>query len=338
LSVNAVRGKIKKFRPEAVLTVHERFGWIVAEEFAQTNGIPLHLILHDEWFRNLRPSQAFERHSNRYFAPVYQRAASRLCVSPYMAEQYAELFGASGSVLYPSWAPGVQPKPAPERLRIGSAKPKAFYAGNIFGRGAWRALQILAETLAPSNGTLVLHSPVSASQAATEGLTAQNVELRGLVSWSELVTAIRNEAEFLFLPMSFDSEDARNMCINFPSKLADYTTTGVPVLIYGPLYSSAVRWGQENPDAAVIVGKDSPTELRAAVKRILSDGVMRHRLGTNAGDTGRKFFSHEVVERQFFRHLAERGNLRLEAGADYHRGELRSALASKECLVPRPSA
>ena len=46
------------FRPDAILTVHELFGWVTASELAAYLKVPLHLVMHDEWFRNLSMSPA----------------------------------------------------------------------------------------------------------------------------------------------------------------------------------------------------------------------------------------------------------------------------------------
>ena len=57
---------------------------------------------------------------------------------------------------------------------------------------------------------------------------------------------------FLFQCRSRNS-DRINMEMAFPSKLADCTATGLPLLIYGPAYCSAVTWARENPGVAEVV-------------------------------------------------------------------------------------
>ena len=56
--------------------------------------------------------------------------------------------------------------------------------------------------------------------------------------------------------------------VSFPSKLADYTATGVPLLVMGAVYSSAVRWAREFDGAAAVVVEDDGAEaLRARRSR-----------------------------------------------------------------------
>jgi hypothetical protein len=207
-------------------------------------------------------------------------------------------------VLYPSRPLGAEEHAAPpDRLRAAGISPVAFYAGNIYQPGYWRSLQRLAEALGPVAGKLVLYTPYSRAAAANHGLVADNVECRAMVRWDELVDRIRAEAQFLYLPMSFDPPDRANAVVSFPSKLVDYLATGVPVLIHGPEYSSAVRWATDHPESAEVVGEMGGLGLAQAVERLARDGEHRFRIGQKALAVGRGSFSHAVVEQIFFQHL-----------------------------------
>ncbi|HET6370269.1 MAG TPA: methyltransferase domain-containing protein, partial [Nitrospiria bacterium] len=86
-----------------------------------------------------------------------------------------------------------------------------------------------------------------------------------------------------------------NMKLSFPSKLADYTATGLPILIWAPPYSSAVRWARENEGAAEVVDNQNPAALEKAVKRLTGNGDHQTRLGKTALDMGRAYFSHDAA-------------------------------------------
>jgi glycosyltransferase involved in cell wall biosynthesis len=299
---------VRDFRPEALVTVHERFTWVIADRVALRFNLPLHLILHDEWFRNITFSEGFREPSNCYFSEVYQRASSRLCVSPYMEESYRVGFGREGTVLYPSRSVNalVHVSP-PERLRSVAGQPVAMYAGNIFQADFLKSMQCVAEALASMGGKLVLYTTYSKANAIRNGLTAENVEFRETVRWKELADRIRAEAHFLFLPMSFDENDRPNTAVSFPSKIVDYTGTGVPLLIYGPSYCSAVRWANDYPGTAEVVHEKSPQLLAEAVRRLVEDGSHRFRLGLRSLEVGRRCFSHESAEKILYNHLARLG-------------------------------
>jgi hypothetical protein len=67
-----------RFKPEAVLTIHDGFGWITASKVARALGVPLHIILHDEWFRNIPMAASLKPKFNEAFGSVYRGSASRL--------------------------------------------------------------------------------------------------------------------------------------------------------------------------------------------------------------------------------------------------------------------
>ena len=106
--------------------------------------------------------------------------------------------------------------------------------------------------------------------------------MRGLLPSRELVETLREVADVLLLPMSFVAADQPNMTISFPSKLTDYTSAGLPLLIFGPEYCSAVRWARDNPGVAEIVSTDSSEAAQAALARLANDANYRQRLAEAA--------------------------------------------------------
>ena len=96
-----VQALIGDFRPQAILTVAHGFSWLAASVFAERNKLPLHLIVHDEW-PQIAITGRTKSWMNKRFCNVYRKAASRLCVSPVMVEEYERRYGVRGIVLYPS--------------------------------------------------------------------------------------------------------------------------------------------------------------------------------------------------------------------------------------------
>jgi glycosyltransferase involved in cell wall biosynthesis len=105
--------------------------------------------------------------------------------------------------------------------------------------------------------------------------------------------------------MSFALHDRANMEISFPSKLTDYSATGLPILIWGPPYCSAVKWAKENPGVAEVVEELSMERLAQAVARLAANPSHRIELGANALEKGREYFSHEIVTRKFYQTIIQ---------------------------------
>jgi hypothetical protein len=279
------------FRPDFVITIHEQFGWLTAVQLSRRLGVPYHFFLHDDWFRNLPMAGVLRDRFESAFKEVYRDAASRLCISPYMEADYARRFGASGTVLYPSRSHGAPcfPPDAVNGAATSSTGLRVAYGGNIFHQGYWEALGHLADALAPIGGQLLIFGPRPAD-VEKHGLKRPHVTAFGFVS--NMAQAMREQSDVLFLPMTFEEKERPNMQVSFPSKLAEYTAAGRPILIYGPEYCSAVRWARENPQAAEVVAEAGVEGLRGALAR-LQDSSHRHALAVEALEAGKRTFSFE---------------------------------------------
>ena len=103
--------------------------------------------------------------------------------------------------------------------------------------------------------------------------------------------------------MTFEVKWREHMSLSFPSKLTDYTATGLPLLIFGPPYCSAVRWARENPGVAEVVDQEDTQELTMAVERLCQDPAYRSRLGAHASTKGQEYFSQDAVIKQFYQSI-----------------------------------
>ena len=290
----AMRG----FEPQAVLTVAHGNLWRTAARWAELKRLPLHVIVHDDWPRMV-PAASRER-VEREFARVYRQAASRLCVSPFMAEEYERRYGAKGTVLLPSRAHGpaaVDSVPATNgQPRSG---PTFAFAGTINSAGIVSLLNRLAEALRADQGRLLIFGPLTPEQAAASRLIGNNIVLEGLLPAAELHDRLRRDADVLFVPMSFAAPDRWNMRMSFPSKLTDYTAVGLPLLICGPAECSAVRWAEANPGVAEVVTSDDPAALGPVIDRLCRDAGHRARLARAAQLIGSRDFSATTAESIF---------------------------------------
>ena len=106
---------------------------------------------------------------------------------------------------------------------------------------------------------------------------------------------MRDEADVLFVPMSFEASDRNNMQLSFPSKLTDYTASGVPLLIYGPSHCSAVRWANDHRGAAATVTSEGEAGLSAVLQQMDSNAAYRMELARTAIAVGEAFFSHDAA-------------------------------------------
>jgi hypothetical protein len=291
----------QNFAPEAVLTVGHGYGWITAMAFALRHRLPLHFIVHDDWPSFCSHIAIVKYWINKKFARCYSVASSRLCVSPFMVEEYEKRYKVRGTVLYPSRAENSLPsEDLPKRLFSAHQQLVGAYAGNINSAAHARLISRLARALTQIDGKLLIFGPHSAEFLRSHGLDLPNIVLQGLVPSSELINRLREEVDFLFVPMSFDGTGhSENMRICFPSKIADYTVARVPLLICGPEYCSAVRWAELNHQIAEIVTTESVLALEACLKELQST-QHRQNLVNAAAVVSDHCFSHHRVQAIFY--------------------------------------
>jgi glycosyltransferase involved in cell wall biosynthesis len=112
------------------------------------------------------------------------------------------------------------------------------------------------------------------------GWNHEDIVYRSWVPQAELASAL-SSADILFLPYSFleGSRDAVETA--FPSKTADYLAAGKPILVFGPKYSSLVRYASEQGFAEV-VDEFSSAALAKSIQKIAFSPLYREHLAARA--------------------------------------------------------
>lgn len=295
IAARSIAAQIEAFRPNAVVTVTHGWEWIAAWRVARRLGLPLHLISHDDWEPTLPVPTIMRGWTRRCFARAYRDAASRLCVSPYMAAHYEKQFGAPGTLLYPSRAKDVLPPEGPPEPRASNGFTVG-YAGSVHAAFA-PVLRALATALDAIGGRLLIYSNLSASSAGALGLVSAHVKIERVMPPVELIRCLRSETDALFLVMS---EVGLNSRICFPSKLVDYTATGLPIIVSAPKESAPAYWVREHPAAAVHVDAGDNEGLHSAVVALAEDPGRRRALGVQAQQIGNAQFSYVRARDTFF--------------------------------------
>lgn len=299
-TADKITHRIQDVSFQSVLTVAHGYGWLVAARLAEERKLPLHFIIHDDWPRVARLPLGFRRWLDGRFAAVYKQASSKMCVSPSMRDAYNKRYGINADVLYPIRAAKCPEfSGPPDRLSRNDQPFTVAFAGTINSTGYVAALKTLYKALETVGGRLLVFGPLTDVEAHQLGLDLPNVILCGLLRWTDLFAQLRREVDALFVPMSFSQDDSLNMKMAFPSKLADYTAVGLPLLIYGPCYCSAVRWAHENPGTAEVVETEGAEGLARAVERLAKAPIDRLILAERALEVGRRYFSHSAMERVF---------------------------------------
>jgi glycosyltransferase involved in cell wall biosynthesis len=292
-----LRRVLREFRPDAILSIAHLSSWRTAAAVARRQGLPLHLVVHDDVLRMSSTGVARHAEVEAAFAAVYRQAASRLCISPLMEERFRARYGVRGDVLPPIRGPqatagGGSPPPGERRSLVFA------YTGSIYNRGHQGYLRPLALTLGERGHRLFIAGPLQQKDLATFGLDLPNVSATGFIPDEDFHATLRRDVDVLVVPMSFDPRHATDVQFSFPSKIADYTAVGLPLLVWGPAACSAVRWARDHGSCAEVIDDPSTGSLAAAVGR-LEDPHHRRRLGTAAMTAGDLTFTREGVTETF---------------------------------------
>lgn len=295
---------VRPFAPEVVLTVTSNFLWIPSAAAARRLGVPLVLMLHDDW-----PSYQTNRRRGwahdvvrwgcrRVIGRVYRQATARLCVSPGMEEQCRACFGTPGELLYPNRgadSPVAKVRVRPDR----EGGPVVAFCGHVHQDGTLTLLRELTGLLADMGGRLDLYTPHSTETLESWDLRPPFVQRVGFLAPQDMAERLGMTADVLFLPASFEPRERTDVATLFPSKLADYTAIGMPILIWGPGYSSAVRWALETPGVTEVVTSHNSVLVREALGRIISDHSHAMSLAERAVAAGERDFALGRVRGKF---------------------------------------
>ena len=301
--VHQFQALMTEFKPEAIMTVTHGASWITAARLTKKYKTPLHLLCHDDWVCDPFTSLHLKNWKGRIFGKIYRTAVNRFCVSPFMSEKYERLYGATGTVLYPSRDPNTPVFNVTKTPAVDDHIFTVAYAGSFATRNYVQQLVTISHLLEIIGGRLLLFGPINEADLLNTGINVSHVSIGGMLSSAELVQRLNKEADVLFLPMSFEEADLDVMATGFPSKLTDYTAAGLPLLIWGPESSSAVKWAADEPNVAAVVTKPE-SELMAEMLRELKENCeWRRELAAKSIEVGNKYFHPNIASETFYSNL-----------------------------------
>lgn len=293
---------IGNFRPSVILTVAHGTTWLAASYFAKVHRLPLHLIVHDDWLVS-RSSHVLPRlrpWADKIFESIYRQAQFRWCISGDMEEYYFRKYGVHGSVLPPIRSEKLSRISNPVILPKSQCL-KFAYAGSLHVPSYRKALVELASVLAPLNCSLNIFTSLQTENLEKLGLLHPIIKFHPFIEPEAFIDTMRQHADVLFLPLAFkNKENDYETRLSFPSKLADYTAAGLPILIWGDSKSSGVRWASKNVDVAYVVDTPSTSALEMAVKKLIYNPELREKLANRAIEIGFKDFSNDAVTAPFY--------------------------------------
>jgi glycosyltransferase involved in cell wall biosynthesis len=285
-----VRGFIKRFQPDVLLTVAHGWWHIQARRIAKEFNLPLISFFQDWWPDFPDVPVAFRSGIEREFRRTCAESTVAICVSDGMRQE----LGAppNSSVIYPIPSFG---RFEPRRSDFMPVMRIAYF-GNLYEYGP--LIEDALRTLNSSDRVrLEVFGPRPRWTSEVEDYFRSRGLYHGCPPANELVESLRHFQAILVV-MSFAASLRRRMITSFPSKMINAMQLGLPVVIWGPEYCSAVRWARRG-NAALCVTDANPSALRQVLEKLAASPLEQERLGKSAGEAAARDFNPERIQAQF---------------------------------------
>jgi glycosyltransferase involved in cell wall biosynthesis len=285
-----VHDLIHSFRPHVLVTVAHGWWHIKARKVAKEFKLPLVSLFQDWWPDFPEIPLAFRSRVEHEFRQTCAESDVVICVSDGMCRELGE----------PENALVVHDVPSLARRSEGKCHfqfpLRVAYFGNLSDYGpliedALRALnnsdQVRLEVFGPS--------PLWTSGAEDE-FRSRGV-YRGFIPSNELTESLR-QFQAALVVMSFAPSHRRRMTTSFPSKMIDAMQVGLPVVIWGPEYCSAVEWARGG-ERALCVTDPNPSAIRRALEDLAASPAKQESFARFSREAAATDFNHEHIQAQF---------------------------------------
>jgi len=245
---------------------------------------PYVVVMHDDTVTLAERHSWFLKYILRSWVRRALRGASHIyAIGPEMQKLLKVEYGVDSEPQRPGTERDRNSDPTGTKLSDPPRSAVILFAGAI-NDSVQSSLKLLAEIIVAGklqahgiqSAELHLYTQLSPERIHDWGWDHHNISVHPWVSQQELQGVLRR-ADILFLPYSFSEASRYAVESAFPSKTADYLAAGRPILVFGPQYSSLVRYAKEQGFAEVVDNFDEDV-LARSIQRLLSDSVHRDEL------------------------------------------------------------
>jgi glycosyltransferase involved in cell wall biosynthesis len=285
-----VHDVIHSFRPHVLVTVAHGWWHIKARRVAKQFRLPLVSLFQDWWPDFAEIPLAFRSRIEREFRQTCAESDVVVCVSDGMYRELGE----------PENALVVHDAPCVTRRREDQCEfqlpLRVAYFGNLSDYGpliedALRALNNSDQVRLEVFGASPLWTSGAEDEFRSRGV------YRGFIPSDQLTESLQ-QFHAALVAMSFTPSYRRRMTTSFPSKMIDAMQLGLPVVIWGPEYCSAVKWARSG-ERALCVTDPNPSAIRRALEELAAASAEQERLAKSSRETAATDFNHERIQTQF---------------------------------------
>ena len=234
---------LKQGKPQAILTVLWHYYSVVACNISKKFNIPLFVIIHDRWdLRTNLPHIAKQR--NTYAQKVLEQATKVWPVTLELGEYFLGKNSSKLQVLLPIPGGYVQKKTLwkPEfanRLTL-------VYSGTV-EKHHYQIFSTIATAMKGSEDCLIIVTNPNNEIGLVLALRFSNIKLLEYFPKNkDAVNFIVNNASAILVTYGFSIEENPFSEHSFPSKMIEFSYTGLPILSIAPVNSAFGKWLEKN--------------------------------------------------------------------------------------------
>jgi len=241
---------------------------------------------------------------------LVQLAAGNFAISEPMAKEYQKRYSKQFEVFHNGAAPDYYQHTHPSSI---AHKPEKVirYLGRLYSWLHYDSLRLLSQAVSlcraeGKNWKIELYGNANEDELHKSGILGDNLIYAGKVGREEGIKLLHG-SDLLVLPLTYASETLKNYRFSFPTKLAEYLATGIPVLLLSDPNSASALFSRANSVCHLV---SSPDVL--AVYTYLSDLWDNPLLSFNQGQRNtfvcRQLFDQHTITKNFQDRLVEIAN------------------------------
>ncbi len=281
---------IKKDRSETILGISDFGPAMISSYFIHIiTKKPLNLYLFDIYRGNalIAPGKFLAR----IFEPRLFKSSEKIIVTndgtkEFYVRRYGEKIASKITVIYNSVFPDPYAELQKDSLPYDPKPPYTIlFTGSIY----WPQIRSIknliraVEEITDLDIKLKIYSPSPSAYLKEIGIE-ESKKVKIMVAPPQDMPSIQNQADILFLPLSWKTQSQAIIDTATPGKLTDYLIAGKPILIHAPASTFLVKYAREN-DFAEIVDEENTEKLKTAIKKIITDRKFSEKIIRNAKKT-----------------------------------------------------
>lgn len=240
----------------------------------------------------------------RLFARVMAPFIFKLCAgvigpNEFVCDEYKRRYDVEYALVRNPNDQGELEKPVHSCWPASEGKITIAYTGAIYHANydCFHNLVRVLDMLQEPHIELHIFTSQTQEQLAAQGISGEKVYTHSHMPYNEILEHQR-KADILFLPLAFETPINEVIRTSAPGKLAEYLTSGRPILAHVPADSFVAYYLQKN-QCGLIASKNDASDLKEHILKLVNDEDFRRVITQNARQRAKLDFDPKIAREKF---------------------------------------